>query len=87
MTTGKTIALTIQTFVDKAMPLLFNMLSRLAISLHMQRHILKYLSHVRLSATPWTVARQAPLSVGLSRQEYWSGLQFPSPGESSPPKD
>ena len=31
--------------------------------------------------TPWTVARQAPLSVGFSRQEYWSGLPFPSPGK------
>ena len=31
-------------------------------------------------ATPWTVARQAPLSLGFSRQEYWSGLPFPSPG-------
>ena len=30
--------------------------------------------------TPWTVAGQAPLSIGLSRQEYWSGLPFPSPG-------
>ena len=31
--------------------------------------------------TPWTVACQAPLSMGLSRQEYWSGLPFPSPGD------
>ena len=31
-------------------------------------------------ATPWTVACQAPLSMGFSRQEYWSGLPFPSPG-------
>ena len=31
------------------------------------------------SATPWTVARQAPLSLGFCRQEYWSGLPFPSP--------
>ena len=31
--------------------------------------------------TPWTVAHQAPLSKGLSRQEYWSGLPFPSPGD------
>ena len=30
-------------------------------------------------ATPWTVARQAPLSMGFSRREYWSGLPFPSP--------
>ena len=31
--------------------------------------------------TPWTVARHAPLSMGFSRQEYWSGLPFPSPGD------
>ena len=37
--------------------------------------------HVRLFATPRTVAHQAPLSVGFSRQEYWSGLSFPSPGD------
>ena len=41
----------------------------------------KLLSRVRLSATPWTVARQAPPSMGFSRQEYWSGLPFPSPGD------
>ena len=33
------------------------------------------------SATPWTVACQAPLSMGFPRQEYWSGLPFPSPGD------
>ena len=33
----------------------------------------------RLFVTPWTVACQAPLSIGFSRQEYWSGLSFPSP--------
>ena len=32
-------------------------------------------------ATPWTVARQAPLSLGFPRQEYWSGLPLPSPGD------
>ena len=32
-------------------------------------------------ATPWNVARQSPLSMGFSRQEYWSGLPFPSPGD------
>ena len=37
-------------------------------------------SRIRLSATPWTVARQAPLSMGLSRPEHWSGVPFPSPG-------
>ena len=40
----------------------------------------KSFSHVQLFATPWTVAHQAPLSMGFSRQEYWSGLPFPSPG-------
>ena len=39
------------------------------------------LSRVRLFATPWTVAYQASLSMGFSRQEYWSGLLFPSPGD------
>ena len=39
----------------------------------------KSLSHVQLFATPWTVACQAPLSMGFSTQEYWSGLPFPSP--------
>ena len=39
------------------------------------------LSHVQLFVTPWTVAHQAPLSLGFSRQEYWSGLPFPSPGD------
>ena len=41
----------------------------------------KSLSHVRLFVTPWTVAHQAPPSMGFSRQEYWSGLPFPSPGD------
>ena len=41
----------------------------------------KSLSRVRLFATPWTVAHQAPLSMGFPRQEYWSGLPFPSPGD------
>ena len=42
---------------------------------------MKLLSRVRLFATPWTVAYQAPLPMGFSRQEYWSGLPFPSPGD------
>ena len=40
----------------------------------------KSLSHVRLFGTPWTVAHQAPPSMEFPRQEYWSGLPFPSPG-------
>ena len=39
------------------------------------------LSRVGLFATPWTVAHQAPQSMEFSRQEYWSGLPFPSPGD------
>ena len=39
----------------------------------------KSLSRVRLFATPWTIAYQVPPSMGFSRQEYWSGLSFPSP--------
>ena len=39
----------------------------------------KLLSRVRLFATPWTAAHQAPPSLGFSRQEHWSGLPFPSP--------
>ena len=42
---------------------------------------MKSLSHVRLFVTPWTVAHQAPPSMEFSRQEYWSGLPFPSPGD------
>ena len=41
----------------------------------------KSLGHVRLFVTPWTIADQASLSVGFSRQEHWSGLPFPSPGD------
>ena len=42
---------------------------------------MKLPSHVRLFVTPWTVAYQASPSMGFSRQEYWSGLLFPSPGD------
>ena len=41
----------------------------------------KSLSHVQLFATPWTIAHQAPLSMGFSRQEYWSGLPCSPPGD------
>ena len=121
MTTGKTIALTIQTFISKVMSLLFNTLSRFVIDfLPKSNHLLiswlqspstvilettkrksvtastfsLYLpwsdldalvlcvlvSCVQLFATPWNVAHQVPLSMEFSRQEYWSGLAFPSPG-------
>ena len=42
---------------------------------------MKSLSRVQLFAIPWTVAYQAPRSMGFPRQEYWSGLLFPSPGD------
>ena len=43
--------------------------------------VVQLLSHVRLFASLWIVAHQAPLSMGFPRQEYWSGLPFPSPGD------
>ena len=42
------------------------------------------LSHVQHFVAPWTVARQAPLSMAFSRQEYWSRLPFPTPGDLDP---
>ena len=47
---------------------------------------MKSLSRVRLFGTPWTVAHQAPLSMEFSRQEYWSGLPFPSPEDLPDPE-
>ena len=41
----------------------------------------KSLNHVQLFVTPWTVAHQAPPSMEFCRQDYWSGLPFPSPGD------
>ena len=46
----------------------------------------KSLSRVRLFATPWNVAYQAPPSMVFSRQDYWSGLLFPSPGDLPDPE-
>ena len=63
MTTGKTIALTICTFIGKV------------------KVKVKSLSRVQLFVTPWTVTYQALRSMGFSRQEYWSGLPFSSPGD------
>ena len=47
----------------------------------------KSLSRVQLFGTPWTVAHQAPLSMGFSREEHWSGLPFPFPGDLPNPRD
>ena len=41
--------------------------------------VLSHFSRVRLCATPWTLAHQAPLSMGFPKQEYWNGLSFPPP--------
>ena len=46
----------------------------------MKRNEVKLLSRVQLFVTSWTVAHEAPLSVGFPSQEYWSGLTFPPPG-------
>ena len=43
--------------------------------------VVQSLSHLRLSANQWTIVRQAPLSMGLSRQQYWSGLPWLSTGD------
>ena len=48
--------------------------------------MLSHFSHVQLFTTPWTVARQAPLSMGFSRQDYWSGLPCPPQGCLSNPR-
>ena len=48
---------------------------------HAVKSEVKSLSRVQVFATPWTVAYQAPQSMEFSRQEYWSGLPFPSPGD------
>ena len=48
--------------------------------------LLRHFSHVQLFVTLWTVALQVPLSMGFSRQEYWSGLTFPSPEDLPDPR-
>ena len=48
--------------------------------------MLSHLNYVRLFATLWTVAHQAPLCMGFSRQEYWSGLLCPPPGDLPDPE-
>ena len=59
---------------------IFHLFYCLVLSFHSESEV-KSLNHVWLFATPWTVAHQAPPSMGSSRQEYWSGLPFPSPGD------
>ena len=50
------------------------------------KYVCSMLSCVQLFAIPWTIAHQVPLSMGFSRQEYWSALPFPSPGDIPDPE-
>ena len=52
-----------------------------ACGFHIIPSVQSHFSYVRPFATSWTVAHQAPLSMGFSRQEYWNGLSYPSPGD------
>ena len=56
-----------------------NILLRIFAALFIKDVCVQSLSCVRLFVTPWTVVRQAPLSIEFSRQEYWSGFSFPTP--------
>ena len=64
-----------------AAPLQYPIRRGLSLVLNIFRMRSEVLSHVRLFAIPWTIADQAPPSMELSRQEFWSGLPFPSPGD------
>ena len=58
----------------------------LFIHLFMNKHLGHFGSHVQLCAAPWTIACQAPPSMGFSREEYWSELPFPSPRDLAHPR-
>ena len=68
------------TYYDPAIPLLDMYIVCVCVSLCVCVCVC-VLSHVLLFMTPWTIAHQDPLSLGFSRQEYWSGLPFPLPGD------
>ena len=59
-------------------------MSQRALHCGMRVCMLNYCTRVQLFATPWTVAHQAPLSMGFSRQEHWSRLPYPPPGDLNP---
>ena len=67
----------------KARPLTVDCLSNLSLFIFLA--VVKLLSHVRFFVTPWTIICQAPPPMGFSKQEYWSGLPFPSPGDLADP--
>ena len=67
--------------IDKEILDIYCFLVLLSIKQSLKWSEVKSLGYVRLFVTPWAVAYQASLSMGLSRQEYWSRLPFPSPGD------
>ena len=76
-----TFALTFSVSCSLVLHLIIYVLKWNALYGHEVKVKVKSLSCVLLFATPWTVAYHAPLSMRFSRQEYWSGLPFPSPGD------
>ena len=72
---------TVWRFLEKLEIKLLNKPAMQLMNIYPEKSEVKSLSRVQLFATPWTVAHQASLSMGFSRQEYWSGLPFPSPGD------
>ena len=72
------ISLVMQNFVQMLHPYIF---TKSDTHIHIYKHVPSHCSHVQLFVTLWTVACQAPLSIGFSRQEYWSGLPYPPSGD------
>ena len=70
-------------FLSKGLcrPSLSSEMRCIQVSIGLVQKCAQSLSHIRLCATPRTAAHQAPLSMGFSRQEYWSGLPCPPPGD------
>ena len=66
---------------QKLIPILYDYKVFYIFLLRLREVLALLLGHVQLSATPWTVACQGPLFMGFPRQEYWSGLPFPFPGD------
>ena len=73
----------VQQFWKNSLPISLNVQCELTYDLAILSFdtVFSFFSHVRLFATLWTVTRQAPLSMGFSRQDYWSGLPFPPSGD------
>ena len=69
------------TYILTVYSILYNILCQYTNNILTHACTLSHISRVQLFATLWTIARQAPLSVGFSRQEHWSGLPRPPPGD------